>query len=107
MKGEVISRIPYKLYKEAIESVNGLSTVEEKEAFMSKYGISIKRTKSIIVDANGDELISKIFTKQNIPLYKQLSDTIDSESVYQSIEATFEYTHRLMAESFDEIFSFF
>ena len=103
-RGDVISRIPYKLYKEAIESVNGLSTVGEKEAFMNKYGISIKRTKSIIVDANGDELVSKIFTKQNTPLYKQLSDTIDSESVYQSIEATFEYTHRLMAESFDEIF---
>lgn len=103
-RNDVVSRIPYKLYKEAIESVNGLSTVEEKEDFMRRYGISIKRTKSIIVDSDGNELISKIFTKQSIPLYRQLSDTIDSESVYQSIEATFEYTHRLMVESFDEIF---
>ena len=101
---ESIPRIPYKLYLEAISKVNSLSTVAEKEAFIKRYGLSVKSASSIIVDKEGNRIVDKIFTKSNTSLINQLTSKIDSASIYQTIEATFEYTHRLMAESFEEVF---
>ena len=96
--------IPYPAFVKAIDEYKGLNTIQSRIEFMKKYGIKAKEVKSIISTADGKDLIESIFTDSESILDDIRKPITDTKSVYSNIQTCYNYGHRVMAHSFDNIF---